>query len=75
MSTSTPAPTPTRYHAVLSTAREFVNHLERTKLGAQLFRVARLTAVGLVTAYVSHSAVDSTAAVAIAEAAFRQVFG
>lgn len=51
-----------------------VTRIEKSKVGAQLFRVARLAVAGIATAYVTHSALDTTAVVTIVETAFRQVF-
>lgn len=46
----------------------------KSKTGEQVARFGRLIGVGLATAYLTGNAVTTTAAVGIAEVAFRQVW-
>lgn len=54
--------------------KALVARFEKTKTAEQLFRVGRIVAVGVASAYVTHSAIDSVSITALVEAAFRQVF-
>jgi len=54
--------------------KALVKQLESTKVKQQVFRFARLVAVGVVTAYITHSAIDTASVTALVETAFRQVF-
>lgn len=58
----------------MSKITDTVANFEKSKVGQQVFRFVRLVVVGVAAAYISHSALDTTTVVAIAEVAFRQVF-
>jgi hypothetical protein len=58
----------------VSKLKALVKKVEASKTGAQVFRVVRITAVGIVTAVLSHNAVTAASVTALVEAAFRQVF-
>lgn len=51
-----------------------VSKFEKTKLAAQLFRVVRIVAVGVVATIATGNPVTVVGIVAAAEVAFRQVF-
>lgn len=54
--------------------KAFIAKLEKNKLAEQAFRVVRITALGVVAAKLTGSALDAAGITAIVEAAFRQVF-
>ena len=62
------------YHLGMTKITAIVSKFEKSKIGAQVFRLVRIVVPGLVVLAVSHNGVAAVSVAGVVEAAFRQVF-